>query len=655
MARKISSKQAEQQVHHVMTEASAGRDEWVPLSLLWLSEKNVRTKRDPASIRSLAAQIEAEGGLLNPLAVIVEVKDGQDGYGVVAGGRRLLALLLLVEQGKMDADALAPVKIFENEQAVSVSLSENITQEPMNPADELVAFRSLAAEGKSIEQIAARYSVKELTVRRRLALANLAPEFVDLYRDGKVSVDVLQALALTDEHERQRQAWAALPSHSRSAYHVRNLLSEDDVSAAAPLARFVGLKAYKKAGGGVRQDLFATGPGDGVYLTDKVLLHKLRDERMAEEARKLVDSGWKWAEHCEGFSAYGTHKDLLRMEPAMLEATDAQAEALAAIEARRAAIDQRLGELEEPAEHDEAAAAEVDRLYEEQDELAQREGEIDDERTGWNDGHKAVGGVVMVISHEGKLVLHAGYARRADVAEQSPEARREAGVPAKAERAEFSKGLMASLTAHRSAAVAASLAANPQIALAALVHSLVMDQGEPWQSSPLKVRFTDASHEIRRNAAGYEQSKASAAMDEAEASTEAVRSGASAEVFARFLALDEAQLLKILAQFVARTYTVISQDERKERGFDAAAAIESALGLDMADWWEATDDTYLGSVSKAKMIEAITEAGMDAADLASMKKADAITTAQQRLAGRRWLPAPLRPYTVDATAEAADD
>jgi len=63
-----------------------------------------------------------------------------------------------------------------------------------------------------------------MQVRRRLLLANLAPEFVDRYRDGKVSIDVLQALAQTEDHDRQRQAWAALPSHSRSAYYVRNLL-----------------------------------------------------------------------------------------------------------------------------------------------------------------------------------------------------------------------------------------------------------------------------------------------------------------------------------------------------------------------------------------------------------------------------------------------
>jgi len=68
----------------------------------------------------------------------------------------------------------------------------------------------------------------------------------------------------------------------------------------------------------------------------------------------------------------------------------------------------------------------------------------------------------------------------------------------------------------------------------------------------------------------------------------------------------------------------------------------------MADWWEPTEETYLGAVSKAAMMKAVTEAGSDAADIATMKKADAITVAQQRLSGRRWLPAPLKAYTVEA-------
>lgn len=646
MAKKPELKQAQQDV---MNEAIAGRDDLVPLSVLWLSASNVRSKHDPEGIRTLAGLIEAEGGLLNPLSVVVELVNGVEGYGVVAGGRRLRALQLLVEQGKMDADALIPVRVFESEQAVSVSLTENVTQEPMNPADELVAFRTLSQEGKSIEQIAARYGVKEMTVRRRLALANLAPEFVDMYREGKVSVDVLQALAQTEDHDRQRQAWAALPSHSRSAYYVRNLLSEDDMSANASMVRFVGLKAYKKAGGATREDLFAE-KGQGVYITDKVLLRQLFDERVAAAAKALTDAGWKWAEYREGFSIHTMPRDLIRLQPEVQEPTPEQAKALQVIETRRVQIEARLKELEGPAEHDEAAAEEVDGLYDEQVDLDAKESEIDHARLGWSDEQKAVAGVVLVLDHNAKLFEYCGVMRKED-RPSDPEAGKAVGVqgPAAGERAEFSKSLMSSLTAHRTAAVAASLASNPKVALVALVHALCMTDSAPWLSSPLRFRMTDAGHDVRREAAGYEQCKAAAALLAAEAEVLPDMTGEPAEVFARLLTLDESQLVKILALFVGRSYNVISQEGKKANahGFEAAAAIEQAVAVDMADWWEPTEETYLGAVSKAAMMKAVTEAGSDAADIASMKKADAITVAQQRLAGRRWLPAPLKAYAVE--------
>lgn len=647
MAKKTELKQAQQDV---MNEAIAGRDDLVPLSVLWLSASNVRSKHDPESIRTLAGLIEAEGGLLNPLAVVVELVNGAEGYGVVAGGRRLRALQLLVELGKMDADALIPVRVFESEQAVSVSLTENVTQEPMNPADELVAFRTLSQEGKSIEQIAARYGVKEMQVRRRLALANLAPEFVDMYRDGKVSVDVLQALAQAEDHDRQRQAWAALPSHSRSAYYVRNLLSEDDMSASASMVRFVGLKAYKKAGGATREDLFAE-KGQGVYITDKVLLRQLFDERVAAAAKALTDTGWKWAEYREGFSIHSLPRDLIRLQPEVQEPTPEQAKALQAIETRRAQIEARMVELEELVPDDEAAAEEFDKLDSEDDELQEKEDAIDTVRRDWTAEQKALSGVVLVLDHQGKLSQHCGVMRKED-RPSDPDAGKAVGVqgPAAGERAEFSKSLMSSLTAHRTAAVAASLARNPKAALVALVHALCMSESSAWLSSPLQLRLTDATHDVRRQAAGYEQSKAAAAMLAAESEVLPDMTGEPAEVFARLLALDESQLVKILALFVGRSYNVISQEAKRANahGFDAAAAIEQAVSVDMADWWEPTEETYLGAVSKAAMMKAVTEAGTEAADIAGMKKADAITVAQQRLSGRRWLPSPLKAYATEA-------
>ena len=112
--------------------------------------------------------------------------------------------------------------------------------------------------------------------------------------------------------------------------------------------------------------------------------------------------------------------------------------------------------------------------------------------------------------------------------------------------------------------------------------------------------------------------------------------------------------LELLALCSALSVSALSGREADTTG-DALAA---AVGLDMADWWEPTADTYLGLVPKAKMAEAVAQAcGSEAgAEVAGLKKAEAITASQTSLQGKRWLPAPLRPaqapQAVDQEAQA---
>lgn len=60
----------------------------------------------------------------------------------------------------------------------------------------------------------------------------------------------------------------------------------------------------------------------------------------------------------------------------------------------------------------------------------------------------------------------------------------------------------------------------------------------------------------------------------------------------------------------------------------------------MADWREANGSSYLSRVPKSLIVEAVTEAaeGAAGADLAKLKKADAVVRAEALLAGKRWLP-----------------
>lgn len=76
-----------------------------------------------------------------------------------------------------------------------------------------------------------------------------------------------------------------------------------------------------------------------------------------------------------------------------------------------------------------------------------------------------------------------------------------------------------------------------------------------------------------------------------------------------------------------------------------ADILAQATGLDMAAaGWAPTVDSYLGRVTKARIVEAVREAKGDqvAEAIAPLKKGEMAEKAQELLAGTGWLPEPLR-------------
>lgn len=70
----------------------------------------------------------------------------------------------------------------------------------------------------------------------------------------------------------------------------------------------------------------------------------------------------------------------------------------------------------------------------------------------------------------------------------------------------------------------------------------------------------------------------------------------------------------------------------------------------MTAFWKPTVRTYFGRVSKARILEAVTEA---ANRLAEMKKQAMAEAAEQLLAGTRWLPPLLRTVAPSCAADEA--
>ena len=81
--------------------------------------------------------------------------------------------------------------------------------------------------------------------------------------------------------------------YTPTAGWIRNELQQGLVSAASARARFVGLKAYKAAGGTVEEDLFAAEDERSVLIRDVELLSDLASKKL-QGARRELGGGWRW-------------------------------------------------------------------------------------------------------------------------------------------------------------------------------------------------------------------------------------------------------------------------------------------------------------------------------------------------------------------------
>jgi ParB-like chromosome segregation protein Spo0J len=201
-----------------------------------------------------------------------------------------------VGNGDLADNYPVPVLIVPADRALIASLSENCFHIPMHPADEFAAFAKLIGQGKSVEDVAAAFGVTPLVVKRRMKLATVSPKLMALFREDQIGLDCLMVLASVDDHQKQEQTWAALPSWNRRADYLRQLLTQGEIeSDRDAVAKYVTVKAYEKAGGALRRDLFSD-DDKKVYLLDAALLEKLATDKLQKRAKQIAAEGWKWVD-----------------------------------------------------------------------------------------------------------------------------------------------------------------------------------------------------------------------------------------------------------------------------------------------------------------------------------------------------------------------
>jgi ParB family transcriptional regulator, chromosome partitioning protein len=470
----------------------------IPLDRLVLSPANARkTPPSAAEDAELKESIAAHG--LKQNLVVSPSPEGRDVYAVTTGGRRLKALQELAAAGVIPTDYAVPCLVEEPAAALETSLLENTVRAAMHPADEFAAMAALIDAGASVAAIAGRFGVTDRHVKQRLKLGKVAPELLDEYRAGKISLEVMTAFTLGADHEAQLAVWHQVKDQAYiQPYTVRRLLTQGAVPLDGHLGAFVGAAVYEAAGGTVTRDLFS-GDEDG-FLDDAALVRRLAFAKLEAKAEELRPS-WAWAKAMLD-PDYGFTAEYTRIPPKAAEFPPAVAAELRDIEDRLAA-------LEGLSEDDwtEELAAEADELEARRDELI----ETSEAEAVYTPEDRARAGAIVTIGDDGEFRLFEGLVERpshADgcgteavdddepfapgVAGAAPSPRPLSGEQQVRKECGFSQLLVDDLKAHRLQIARAHLAGDFGVAFDLALYALCSDLFDHFRRSrPLDLRAVE--------------------------------------------------------------------------------------------------------------------------------------------------------------------
>lgn len=641
--------------------------EFIALNKLIVSPLNVRKYRTDEGSDEMQASLLAHGVLEN---LIVYATDKQK-FAVAAGERRRLALKALAKAKKISPSFPVPCLVRPEGEAIELSLAENVLRVAMHPADQFDAFAAMIDEGKTTEDIAARFGVPPQIITRRLKLSRVSPVIMAAYRADDMNLEAVMAFTITDNHAEQERVFSEIQSRHNSFTRrdILQMLTHDKVRTTDRRFKFVGEDAYIAAGGQITRDLFDA-EGEG-YATDSALLDRLALEKLTLAVPALLAEGWKWIEPVCLFQyeMRRSHAGIHTKHVPLSEQDDA----------RRDAISERLGEIEELCDGCELGEGplltEWNTLTDELEAIEARESAYDREEM-------ALAGGWLTLDRDGALLAEVGHVRPDDVAaldayrkernRRTQDTMGEEGQEPGEDDASYnedeetpeptpapsglSDALLTDLHAARTMALRLELANRPDIALRAVAFSLA----GRILSHDVGV-LTVSAREVYIPALSKTHCPDDDAVQERLAHWR-LRLPTGPQLWPAVMKLDDAALLDLIALCAA-----VSVDATHTKGGDHASRqrlrhadqLAETLELNMATHWEATAENYFGRVSKGLIAEAVTEmAGAGAAKrIEGMKKPVMALEAQVIAYSSGWLPIPLRTATaptmpIDSTDEA---
>ncbi len=598
-----------------MSEAATVEPTMIAIKDLVPSRRQVRkTKATAEEDKQLLAGIRAHG-LLHNLTVVPASKKGK--FEVIAGGRRLKALKVLVKQGHYDATQTVPCVVRDpNDPLEELGTMENAQRASMHPADEFEAFHKMEKQGATVETIAATFGVTKRTVQQRLKLATLHKDILQAYRKGEINLDVCQVFTIEADQAKQLEVYEALNKDSDfgiRSHQVRHALTNQAVRSDNKIAKFVGRAAYKKAGGTIHTDLFQSEE----YFDDAQLLNSLAVEKLQAFREERADGhGWCWTEIA--IDKPDLHA-MRRLDP--VETDESRK-----VQEEYDATAKKLDTLEEKQE--EEWTERDDQHYQRlEDALAsleiKREGLLD-----YDPKQKALAGAVFYIAFDGSVGIDAGIVRKSELKAfneliagklREPGSKSKSGAASNSKSTEssgatesedpgedYSEALCSELIISRNTIAKVALAKQPELAQDLLFFTVCMSQLTNTYSQDALALRTETTYHIDGRSKGDNDPALEALFE--------LRNGLNfdwmkvdddTERFRRFRELPSDQKSALMAISVACT---LRGSLNRNGGMyqtnrhDFVECIYSLLPITWSEYWRPTASNLLGRLKKGTVI-----------------------------------------------------
>ena len=207
---KVVEKVVEKIVEKVVHE-----EQMMKLSKIEPNREQPRKNFEEDALLELADSIK-KFGVVQPL--VVQKRD--DYYEIIAGERRWRAAKLA---GLKEVPVI--VKEYTKQEAVEISLIENIQRENLNPIEEAMAYKRLLTEfSLKQDEIAERVSKSRVAVTNSMRLLKLSEKVQQMVVDEKISTGHARALLAIEDPDEQLALATKIFDEKLSVRETENLI-----------------------------------------------------------------------------------------------------------------------------------------------------------------------------------------------------------------------------------------------------------------------------------------------------------------------------------------------------------------------------------------------------------------------------------------------